>query len=72
MKSDRKDMYTIGIDPYEFPIQVRDNLPNGVFYMVNESGLVQEITLEWDDINKKNKVIVRKYETESKRIKSTD
>ena len=56
----QRDKFTIGIDPYKFPVQVRDDLPSGVFYMM-DGDRVQRIRLEWDDKEKKNKVIVDKY-----------
>ena len=52
-----KDKFIIGCDPYAFPVQVRDDLPNNVFYMIN-GNMIQKVRFEWDDIKKKNKITV--------------
>lgn len=62
-----KDKYIMGIDPYEFPVQVRDDLPNSVFYMQQPNGLVEQVCFEWSDKEKKN-VIVTKVNNESNKI----
>lgn len=52
--------YVFGVDPYDIEVYDNPNLPDGVFFMLNENGLVERVTLEWDDKEKKNKVIVKK------------
>lgn len=56
----KRSRFTIDTDPYQFDVQVIDNLPTNVFYMKSQDGSVEQVELEWDDIKKKNKVTVKK------------
>ena len=53
--------------PSMIKIMEDPNLPDNVFYALSGNGVVERVTLEWDDKEKKNKVIVKKYDRESKK-----
>ena len=51
-----------------FSLIEHPDLPNGVFYALSHNGAIERVTLQWDDVEKKNHVIVKKYgNKESKR-----
>jgi len=69
------DRYIIGVDPYEYvegehhnykfgeafiKLKTSSNIPKGCFGVIHPDGRTEVVKFEWDDVKKKNKVIIKK------------
>lgn len=52
--------YMIGVDPYNVEVTTASNLKDNEMMMLHPDGHAEVVVLEWDDVNKKNNVIVKK------------